>query len=39
MELFPNQPDKLPLYMQQHFLEDHPAAEEEEEEPPLTPES
>jgi hypothetical protein len=29
MELFPNQPDQLPLYMQQHLLEDHPAEEED----------
>lgn len=34
MELFPNQPEKLPLYMQQHFLEDHPAQEDEEEPEP-----
>lgn len=38
MELFPNQPQKLPLYMQQHLLEDHPAADEEEEEVEPAPE-
>jgi hypothetical protein len=38
MELFPNQPDQLLLYMQQHLLEDHPAEEEEEPEPEPEPE-
>ncbi len=37
IELFTRQPEKLPLYMQQHLLEDHPT-EEEEEEPEPDPE-
>ncbi len=48
MELFPGLPGRLPLYMQQHLLEDNPASQVEdpedeengqEEEPPPTPET
>ena len=35
-EMFPRQPEKLALYMQQHLLE-NPSAEEEEEEPTPPP--
>jgi hypothetical protein len=33
-EMFPRQPEKLSLYMQQHLLENRSSGEEEEEEPP-----
>ena len=33
----PRNPDALPLFMQQHFLEDPASPEEDEEEPPPTP--
>lgn len=35
-EMFPRQPEKLPLYMQQHLLE-NPQEQEEEEPPPPAP--
>ncbi|MBL9115949.1 MAG: hypothetical protein JNJ83_13160 [Verrucomicrobiaceae bacterium] len=34
MEMFPRQPEKLPLYMMQHLLENPESPDEEEEEPP-----
>lgn len=38
MELYPRQPDQLPLYMQQHLLEnDSPADEDDDEEEDPTP--
>ncbi len=37
IELFSRQPEKLPLYMTQHLLEDHPAPPEEEPEPTPVP--
>jgi hypothetical protein len=36
MELFPRQPEKLPLYMMQHLLE-NPESPEEPEPPPPGP--
>lgn len=37
MDLFPRQPEKLAIYMQQHLLEDHPSQEEEEPTPEPEP--
>lgn len=36
MEMFPRQPEKLPIYMMQHLLE-NPSSPEEDEEPPPPP--
>lgn len=37
MEMFPRQPEKMPIYMQQHLLENPQSGEEKEPEPPPTP--
>jgi hypothetical protein len=37
MEVFPRQPEKLPLYMQQHLLENPNAPEDPEPEPDPEP--